>query len=842
MALRSSTLLLRTTGVLAATLLSFALASVGVVPAAAAEGDGVIEGTVTGAGAGPLDGIEVIAVGENGYEDSSVVTDAAGSYRLDLASATYRLVFSPAQESTWAPEMWRDAPTAADAAEVVVSAGSSATADAELAVGGSVSGRATCGGASLGEADVSVSSITNSWLGRSATTKSDGSYLVTGIASGEHDMSITGYGDCRRAGPIPVSVGSGEERSGVDVDLELGGSIAGTIFGANGSTQGQVIAHSIGADGLAGAVVGSWPASSGEGYVVHALPEGDYLVEYDALTGSQDQWHPAAPTSAGAVPVHVDPGVSTTAIDFAPIGGATITGTVGGYFAEHPSFFRVTASLIGAPEGEQVQVGEVADDGTYSIPFLPEGEYLVSVPSMRDDDWTALTDPQWFRDADGAEDAESVPANGTATTAGVDFVLRATGSLEPTASIEGTVSLPWRGVLTSREYSVTAWRQDPATLRWSYAGSDYGASDEPYRIDGLEPGRYAVRAQQSIDGPAATPSYRPEFPGGVAVRENSALVDLAADGTAASVDIELGPWRFTSERVAGVDRYETAARLSREFVPAGVPVVYIASGANWPDALSAGPAAAHLGGTLLTTDPSSLPSSTRAEIERLSPDRIVIAGSALSVSDTVLRQLRDLVPDVRRIGGVDRYETSRLLVADAYDRAPEYTYLATGANFPDALAVAGAAGANSPVVLVDGARPVADEATKTLLRSLQVRSAQAVGGEPSIPRSLMKDLVTSGAIERDYRIFGSDRYGTAAALADWTPRDDGRAFVASGEGFADALGVAAVAARSGTPVILSEQSCLRTEAADSLGRNLRPVLTLLGQEGRVSENVVRARC
>ncbi|OOB89445.1 cell wall-binding repeat-containing protein [Rathayibacter sp. VKM Ac-2630] len=412
----------------------------------------------------------------------------------------------------------------------------------------------------------------------------------------------------------------------------------------------------------------------------------------------------------------------------------------------------------------------------------------------------------------------------------------------PTGSIEGTVVLPWRGVITSKQYSVTVWRDDPSSSAWTYAGSGYGRSEEAYRVDGLEPGRYAVRAQQSIDGPAATPSDRPDFADGSALRDGSTLIEVAAGGVASGVDFELGPWRWSSDRIAGVDRYETAAALSRAFVEPGIPVLYVASGANWPDALSAGPAAAHLGGSLLTTDPSALPASTAAEIRRLAPSRVVVVGSELSVSDAVLRQLERLVPEVRRIGGVDRYETSRLIVRDAYTTAPEYTYLATGANFPDALAVAGAAGTASPVVLVDGGRSGADDATKDLLRSLRVQAAQAVGGEPSIPTSLMKDLVQSGAIQRDYRIAGSDRYATAAFVGDFVPRNDGRAFVASGEGFADALAVAAVAARTGTPVVLTEQPCLRPIAAESLGRNLRPHLTILGQEARVAAAVVRGRC
>lgn len=416
--------------------------------------------------------------------------------------------------------------------------------------------------------------------------------------------------------------------------------------------------------------------------------------------------------------------------------------------------------------------------------------------------------------------------------------------LEPPqpGSITGSVELPWRGVITSRVYAVEVWKDDPVSTQWTYAGSASGESGSTFRVDGLEPGRYAVRAEQSVTGPAATPAYRPAFLGGSALRDESTIVEVTPGGTVSGVDFSLDGWRWSSDRIAGADRYGTAAELSRRFVETGIPVLYVASGANWPDALSAGPAAAHLGGSLLTTDPDSLPLSTEAEIRRLSPGRVVVVGSEKSVSESVLRQIAAIVPDISRIGGADRYETSRLVIADAYETAPEYTYLATGANFPDALAVAGAAGALSPVVLVDGGKPVADDATKDLLRSLKVRAAQAVGGEPSIPSSLMRDLVASRAIERDYRIAGSDRYGTAAQLVGWAPWNDGRAFVASGEGFADALAVSAIAARTGTAVALTERSCLRSNVGDALGAAGHPHMTLLGQDGRISGDVVWGRC
>ncbi|HYI50974.1 MAG TPA: cell wall-binding repeat-containing protein, partial [Microbacterium sp.] len=52
-------------------------------------------------------------------------------------------------------------------------------------------------------------------------------------------------------------------------------------------------------------------------------------------------------------------------------------------------------------------------------------------------------------------------------------------------------------------------------------------------------------------------------------------------------------------RWSGPDRYATSAAISAKTFPGTVPVVFIASGQVFPDALSAAPAASRLGGPIL---------------------------------------------------------------------------------------------------------------------------------------------------------------------------------------------------------------------------------------------------
>ena len=146
-----------------------------------------------------------------------------------------------------------------------------------------------------------------------------------------------------------------------------------------------------------------------------------------------------------------------------------------------------------------------------------------------------------------------------------------------------------------------------------------------------------------------------------------------------------------ARRISGSDRYSTAAAVARTFLPQATGAYY-ASGQTYADALAGGAAAAHRRWPLLLTASDALPPSTPV----VAGDRIVLGGTAV-VSDRVRNQL-----DARRLSGADRYATGAAVALDAFPQA-RVTYLATGVNFPDALAGAAAAARDSaPLLLATG--------------------------------------------------------------------------------------------------------------------------------------------
>jgi putative cell wall-binding protein len=92
-------------------------------------------------------------------------------------------------------------------------------------------------------------------------------------------------------------------------------------------------------------------------------------------------------------------------------------------------------------------------------------------------------------------------------------------------------------------------------------------------------------------------------------------------------------------RWSGPDRFATAAATSAATFSPGVPIVAIAVGSKFPDALAGGPAAGLLGGPILLVNTDSIPDATIQELSRLAPKSIVILGGPAAVSSAVEAQL-----------------------------------------------------------------------------------------------------------------------------------------------------------------------------------------------------------
>lgn len=280
----------------------------------------------------------------------------------------------------------------------------------------------------------------------------------------------------------------------------------------------------------------------------------------------------------------------------------------------------------------------------------------------------------------------------------------------------------------------------------------------------------------------------------------------------------LVPDGVTVERLQGSDRFATAVRVSETAYPDGAPIVYLATGANFPDGLAAAAAAASEGGPLLMVSRTAVSTVVRAELTRLNPSRIVIVGSEAVVGKAVDDVVRSLLPEVEidRFFGSNRYETALDIARQGFETA-SIAFIATGENFPDALAASAAAGhLGGPVLLVPRRLTQLDEATVAELTRLGVTTVVIAGGPAAVSEELEASLASVPGVTTVERRSGRDRFATAASLNEYAFTESDVGYVASGMNFPDALGAAAAAGAFNAPLHLSNGVCTHTPSLQHL--------------------------
>ncbi len=308
------------------------------------------------------------------------------------------------------------------------------------------------------------------------------------------------------------------------------------------------------------------------------------------------------------------------------------------------------------------------------------------------------------------------------------------------------------------------------------------------------------------------------------------------DGTEVSTQSTLPG--VTVNRIGGADRFEVAVNISKAAYPATTTDVVIATGTNYPDALSAGPLAAAKRGPLLLTTADRLPPVVETELERLAPSAVTIVGGPNSVSKAVETALAALpsAPAVVRIAGADRFEVSRN-VALALPAPVTTAFLAAGANFPDALSAGPAAALlGGAVVLVDGRASLVGTATESLLRdTLGVRGVKITGGPNSISKGIENQVASWGL--PTVRLGGADRFEASVAITDDSFAAADEVFLATGLKFADALAGGASAGKAGAPLYVVPSDCVPQPVLDSIVSLGASTVTLLGGQASLSSAV-----
>jgi putative cell wall-binding protein len=329
----------------------------------------------------------------------------------------------------------------------------------------------------------------------------------------------------------------------------------------------------------------------------------------------------------------------------------------------------------------------------------------------------------------------------------------------------------------------------------------------------------------------------------------TAISGVCGDPVFAS-DIDAGTAQV--RRIAGSTRYATAQAISQNpaFTCDGTTpdkTFILARGDNFADAL----AASYLSGVnhvpILLTATNSLPNETIAALKNLGVQHLDIIGGTQAISQGVENfiaglhayncggtQLTNTIT-VNRIEGSDRYETAKAVVLNGGTvgtadqgldggtcNAVPTAIVASGENFPDALAAGGLANAgmnNATTGCGSGSIPLLlttqgslPGATSSVLANMGIQQVILMGGTTAVSNSVETAIRNVGGTNHINveRVFGATRQDTAVKLAHDVlgnehigDYDAPNAFVSRPDEFADALAAAPLTGHLHAPLFLS---------------------------------------
>ena len=815
--------------VIIAPLSASAAASSPNIPSAAS-----ISGTVTGNAAAPIVGACVDAYTAGGGLVAAASTASDGSYTLSgLAAGQTTFVVDPACAGapTWDYVAYQ--------ATVQVTGGSASTINLTLPLGGTISGKILAPGfvpvgVECAEAYTSPGSTVYN-----AYTALDGSYQILGVPAGVYTMLFNDcydvdnlrsayYNNVQFAAQMTtIAVTAGADSPLATQTLLQGGEVDVALTYPGPTTASDVTVALQPLSGADDMGYNAIPFSDNLGTFgaqrIYGVQPGSYRVAYEHCTTSCTVvgYYPGGVAVGSAASVQVTAGNIVTLID--QIGGTepTYTATkVSVNMSPNPvaafGDATVTAHVMTAT-GQPVTSGNVVfvdENGNPSSPIAVDSNGdAVSVGSWGNATET-LTATYLGTATYSRSSAQIVAVVGTPSGTGgggggggapVTATVPAGGSVssDPAGATADASNPLVVGVTSPTGGTVTIDKTPPDTSVAHYTVLGIGATITAPPATTANPLTLTFQVFDKSLPAGSGPADLTVFRDGVAVgactgagaTPDPCVASETTTGGVTTIVIRsshASKWDVEAARVgrvAGTDRLATAVAVSQNSFPAGnAGAVVLARGDDYPDALVGGPLAAAKNAPLLLTEGSTLPAATATELKRVLPagGTVYVLGGTSAVPVSVATQLTGFGYNVVRYFGANRYATA-VAVAKALG-SPTTVLLATGTNFPDALAAGPAAAhVHGAILLTDGSAVPTE--TATYLAGAHV--TYAVGGP------------AAAAVPSATAILGSDRYATAAAVATKFFPTSAVVGVATGASFPDALAGGAQLALMGGPLLLS---------------------------------------
>lgn len=266
---------------------------------------------------------------------------------------------------------------------------------------------------------------------------------------------------------------------------------------------------------------------------------------------------------------------------------------------------------------------------------------------------------------------------------------------------------------------------------------------------------------------------------------------------------------YTTQRLFGNNRYDTAKAIAVSYDTGIINNVVIASGLNFPDALSGNILAKKLNAPILLVGltPNESPETFDYIKNHLTPyGNIYILGGPGAVNESIVNELVTMgfgCYNIKRLWGNGRYDTNLSIFNELSTPKGTPVVIASGNSFADVLSISSVAAVREfPIILSD--QDNLPEQAIEILQNVQPSQVYIVGGTGVLTDNVKADIksVTGLSDDQVIRLGGSDRYDTSLRIADYFKLNSDTVAFAWGEDFPDALVGGLYAAKLNAPVIL----------------------------------------
>lgn len=205
-----------------------------------------------------------------------------------------------------------------------------------------------------------------------------------------------------------------------------------------------------------------------------------------------------------------------------------------------------------------------------------------------------------------------------------------------------------------------------------------------------------------------------------------------------AIDSQLSYVNIKVTRLSGIDRYETSSKIAENL--GTHDEIFIASGEDFADALSAAPIASIKNVPILLSPKDNLNKNITNFINGKNIHKSYVVGNTNSLSQNVFNSVANL--NAERIDGTDKYDRNINVINKFKEQINFNTvFIASGNDFPDSLSGSAlAAKTNSPVILVNNYNI---DKVKDFIKDKDVRNIVVLGGEGVISNSIKESLVNA---------------------------------------------------------------------------------------------------